>query len=249
MDSLKVKLDKIDSLKSELDKFGPIENILKKWIYTTTIYNSKLLQIDKARSFTYQEINELIERSTQDDCLDHECLEILDHKKALDYIYELSKNNVTGFNSKDIQNIHSILFKRINPNYAGKYRDGPTYIELKNGGQIQCCDHSLILGKLDNYFQHLLSIKEEHPLIIAGEVHNEFVKIHPFFNGNGRTGRLLMNLTLLQKNYVPVIILATYREKYEDTISLWPENRDAFYNIIADSEINSLETCLREIRP
>jgi Fic family protein len=246
MDNINDKLEKIDSLKSELVKFGPIENISKNWFYTTTIYNSKLLQIEKERSFTYQEINNLIERSKQDDCFEHEYLEIIDHKKAIDYIYELSKNNITGFNSNDILNIHSILFKNICPNIAGKYRDGPIWIELKNGGQIQCCDNSLILGKLGNYFQHLLSIKDENPLFIAGEVHNEFVRIHPFFDGNGRTGRLLMNLTLLQKKYVPVIILAKYREKYEEAISLWPENKDAFYNIIADSEINSLETCLRE---
>jgi len=103
---------------------------------------------------------------------------------------------------------------------------------------------------MNNFFDWLFSEKKEHPLIIAAEAHNKFVSIHPFFDGNGRTGRLLMDLILLNNGYVPVIIRSYKRtEYYDDAIKSWRNGKpEDFYNYIADCEKESLEECLRRIR-
>ena len=103
---------------------------------------------------------------------------------------------------------------------------------------------------MDNFFSWLFSSKSEHSVIIAAEAHTRFVSIHPFLDGNGRTGRLIMNLILLQNGYVPVIIKNNKRINYLDAIELWQnENKkDDFYNIIADYEIESLEIYIKTIK-
>lgn len=58
-----------------------------------------------------------------------------------------------------------------------------------------------------------------HPLILAGIFHQKFEKIHPFSDGNGRTGRMLMNYILMQNNYPPIIIHKARRGEYLDALS------------------------------
>jgi Fic family protein len=59
-----------------------------------------------------------------------------------------------------------------------------------------------------------LSKNKEHPMKLASEFHARFEKIHPFEDGNGRVGRLLVNAILLDKDYPPVIIRKTMRQSY-----------------------------------
>ncbi|MFH1649463.1 MAG: Fic family protein [Candidatus Woesearchaeota archaeon] len=60
--------------------------------------------------------------------------------------------------------------------------------------------------------------KDLHPLILASSFHHKFEKIHPFFDGNGRTGRILMNYILLQKEYPPIIHQKKHRTEYLDAL-------------------------------
>ena len=53
-----------------------------------------------------------------------------------------------------------------------------------------------------------------HPLVLAGIFHHKFEKIHPFMDGNGRTGRMLINWILLSNNYPPLVIRKKNRTKY-----------------------------------
>jgi len=53
-----------------------------------------------------------------------------------------------------------------------------------------------------------------HPLVLAVIFHHKFEKIHPFMDGNGRTGRMLLNYILIKNNYPPLIIQNKNREKY-----------------------------------
>lgn len=58
-----------------------------------------------------------------------------------------------------------------------------------------------------------------HPLALAILFHHKFENIHPFSDGNGRTGRMILNLILLSKGYPPLIVPRTLREKYLQVMS------------------------------
>ena len=59
---------------------------------------------------------------------------------------------------------------------------------------------------------------EQHPIEQSGILHGEFVKIHPFKDGNGRTARLLLNFELMRNSYPPIIINKEERENYYRTL-------------------------------
>ena len=252
MNIIKEKLNIIDALKSELDTLRPLSNDTVKSIKTLFdvefTYNSTAIE---GNTFTYQETKVLLlDGITIGGKSVREHLEIINHKEAIDYIEELSKKRTNELTRTDIFNIHSIILQKIDPQNAGKYRNVPVYALLKNGEKHKFCDPLLITDEMDNFFSWLVSDKKEHPLIIAAEAHTRFVSIHPFIDGNGRTGRLLMNLVLLQNGYVPVIIKNDKRVNYLDAIESWQNenNKDDFYNLAADYEIESLEIYLKTIK-
>ena len=57
-----------------------------------------------------------------------------------------------------------------------------------------------------------------HPVLLAGEAHYRFVKIHPFYDGNGRAARLLLNWILLVRGYPLTVIPAEARSRYITSI-------------------------------
>ncbi len=62
--------------------------------------------------------------------------------------------------------------------------------------------------------------KKLHPLVLATIFHHKFEKIHPFMDGNGRTGRIIMNYILLKMNYPPVIVRKKFRKEYLDAMRI-----------------------------
>ena len=73
-----------------------------------------------------------------------------------------------------------------------------------------------------------------HPLIRACLLHGEFVKIHPFVDGNGRTARLLLNFELIKNGYPPVIIKNEDRADYYDALEMasTTKNYTLFINLV-----------------
>tara|TARA_Y100000034_G_scaffold136048_1_gene210491 strand:- start:6114 stop:7112 length:999 start_codon:yes stop_codon:yes gene_type:complete len=61
--------------------------------------------------------------------------------------------------------------------------------------------------------------KKLHPLVLAGIFHHKFEKIHPFSDGNGRTGRIILCYMLIRENYPPMIIKKSRRNDYLDVLS------------------------------
>ena len=62
------------------------------------------------------------------------------------------------------------------------------------------------------------SLNKYHPIIKAALLHGELVKIHPFVDGNGRVSRLVMNLSLMNSGYVPVIVKKEKRLEYYESL-------------------------------
>lgn len=85
-----------------------------------------------------------------------------------------------------------------------------------------------------------------HPIVRSALLHGEFVKIHPFIDGNGRTSRLLMNFEVMKKGYLPIIIKAESRLSYYDTLNKASVKADYtdFVKLIAEFENNILDKYL-----
>jgi Fic family protein len=246
------KLEIIDSLKKELDGLRPLESEqagnLKKLFDVEFTYNSTAIE---GNTFSYQETKVvLLDGITIGGKSMREHLEIINHKEAIDYVEELSREKITELKRTDIFNIHSIILQGIDKKNAGRYRTTPVYVLLKDGSRHIFCDPLLIADEMDAFFNWLFTEQNEHPLIIAAEAQARFVGIHPFINGNGRTARLLMNLVLLQNGYVPAIIKTKDRAAYLDAIELWQNKNEKglFYGIIVDYEKESLELYLKTIK-
>jgi Fic family protein len=245
------RLEYIDNLKKELDGHRPLSKELivglKQLFDVDFTYNSTAIE---GNTFSFQETKILLlEGITIGGKSMREHLEIINHKEAIDYIEELSHKKTEELRKTDIFNIHSIILQGIDPKNAGKYRDVPVYVNLRDGTRHIFCDPLRIVDEMDIFFNWLFSFKKEHPVIIAAEAHTRFVSIHPFIDGNGRTARLIMNLILIQNGYTPVIIQNKRRINYLDAIESWQQNngKEKFYEIIIEYESESLEKYLETI--
>jgi Fic family protein len=140
--------------------------------------------------------------------------ETVGHGQAYDFMFTLiKKRHVTV---KDIKTMHRLFYKNIDEANAGTWRkesiivSGSEYVFPRPeeiGEQMRKLEKWVKAGR-NNY----------HPVTFAALLHLKFVSIHPFIDGNGRTGRLIMNLALVQDSYQLAIIPPLLRPEYIDTI-------------------------------
>jgi len=121
--------------------------------------------------------------------------------------------------------LHELCFKGSKP-FAGKFRN--VNVVVKNSaGQI--LHAGVPKEELNNYLEDFVQWHNENkanfkPLVLAAILHNQFEHIHPFQDGNGRVGRLLLNFILLKKNYPPVNIMLEDRAEYYKTLQEYSKN-------------------------
>ena len=202
-------LERIKEKKKKLNSLRPIPKIImqniKEYFDVELTYNSNAIE---GNTLNLQETRAVLEDGiTIGGKSLREHLEVINHKMAIDFIVSLLKKR--KIIEMDILDLHAIILDRIEPKYAGFYRPYQVYIR---GTTYVPPSHKKV-PKLMKEFIKLINSKKD-PLELATEVHYEFVKIHPFVDGNGRTARLLMNLILLRNNYPITVILNTERKKY-----------------------------------
>lgn len=132
-----------------------------------------------------------------------EHLEAINHYEAVGYIRDLSSEN-TVFNRSVLLSLHSLILRGIDSEHAGIFRNVPVMI---SGSQHTPPQPWQVEKLMEEYFLFYEQSKDVlHPVILAAELHEQLVTIHPFIDGNGRTARLVMNLILLQHGF-PIAIL------------------------------------------
>jgi Fic family protein len=145
--------------------------------------------------------------------------DVIEALNAVD-AWNFIKSYKNRLNKKYICKIQYELTKNTSCRIQGDYRDS----EVRIAGSEHVPPKPAAVPKLlEELFSQFYSEKRTlHPIELAALLHNRFVNIHPFTDGNGRTARLLMNWILLRNKFPPVIIEVSNKEQYYKAI----ENAD-----------------------
>ena len=176
-------------------------------------------------------------------------LEARNHKEALDYLYDLvSKNKRNTFSEVLIRSFNQIVIQDIDKKWAGRYRNSEVVI---TGSKHKPPSAVEIPGLISDLVGWLKKNKARfHTAELAALIHYKLAAIHPFFDGNGRTARLLMNVILMEKDYPLAIILKNDRKKYYNTLSKADKgDLIPFVRFIAQAIERSLDIYLRVLTP
>jgi len=130
--------------------------------------------------------------------------------------YSILLKDDTELSEKEIRNIHSLITKGIENINPGQYRTVPVYI---SGAEHIPPQPYIIFPEMEKLMLwYRNEANELHPIERATILHGEFVKIHPFLDGNGRTSRLLLNFELMKNGYPPIIIEKSERAIYFESL-------------------------------
>lgn len=176
-------------------------------------------------------------------------LEAKDHYEALEYLSDLVEAGKRHtISERLIRNLHHLIMTETDKEWAGKYRNSDVVIggaEHTPPGALEVPD---LMDKLVRWIKN--NRKKLHPVELSALCHHQLVYIHPFFDGNGRTARLLMNLLLMQKGYPLVVILKNDRKKYYQVLTK-ADKKDytSFLQFIVQAVERSLDIYLKTLTP
>lgn len=143
-------------------------------------------------------------------------LEAKDHKEALDFLYELVSGKRCTISEHLIRQLHQLVVKETEREWAGKYRDGAVIIGGAAHMPPDALDVPRQMAKLMQWLKQ--NERKLHTVELSAVLHHKLAAIHPFFDGNGRTARLVMNIILMMKGFPLAIILKNDRKKYYDVL-------------------------------
>ncbi len=241
---LEAKLSRLNSLRP-LPK--PAVKKLKEHLRFEMTYNSNAIE---GNSLTLREtfliINEGITVKGKP-LKDH--LEAKDHHAALQYLYELvelDKHNTIS--EQLIRSLHQLITLETDKEWAGSYRNANVII---TGTKHQPPDALEIPHKMQELIGWLkVNQTHFHIIEIAALLHHRLVHIHPFFDGNGRTSRLLMNVILMQNGFPLTIILKNDRKKYYRVLAQADKNNFKPLTLfIAQAVERTLDIYLKTLTP
>lgn len=137
-----------------------------------------------------------------------EQLEVKNHQAALRYLFQYLAEN-KPLDEELILKLHSILMNAIKPD-AGNYR----YHGVRIMGTDVPTANYLKVPELMKELAKDITKKTKNIFAQIADIHSRFEKIHPFSDGNGRIGRLIMHAMSLSQNLAPVVILQEKRRLY-----------------------------------
>jgi len=143
--------------------------------------------------------------------------------KAIDYVF----NTKQELNLSLIKKLHKLCFEKTR-DFAGSFRNVEVVIRDSKGKIIH---RGIPATNVEQELKEMIIWYKNNkskfkPLILAGIIHNQFETVHPFQDGNGRVGRLLLNFILLKNNYPPINILLADRGEYYYTLQKWQNEHE-----------------------
>ena len=240
-------LEQINSLKKSLDSCRPLTpaevDAIKEVFLVEHTYNSNAIE---GNTLTLQETALVLQGVTIDKKPLKDHLEVVGYKEAFQYVEELAKQD-KDLSEFDIKSIHNLVladrpedrgtFRRVNVRIAGALTNPvqPYLIEPK------------IEELLNNY---KVWSKTMHIVERVANFHLQFESIHPFIDGNGRTGRLIMNLQLIKEGLPAINIKFADRRKYYDAFDEYSRtgSSEAMTKLVGEAVISRLREMIEIIK-
>jgi len=234
--------ERIDQLKSKLQAMRPLnETELKRlrgeFIIENT-YNSNAIE---GNTLTLRETALILQEGvTIAEKPVREHLEAIGHKDAFEYVISLAEAN-KALSERVIKDIHSLVLMN-DANNRGIYRSVPVSIL---GAAHTPPQPYLVPVQMEALISDYDGMKQgKHIIEAIAEFHLLFEGVHPFIDGNGRTGRLVLNLELIKAGLLTVNIKFADRRKYYDCFDSYYANGrtpDMLAGLIAEYEVEELE--------
>ncbi len=217
-ENLAQQLSRIEKKKAILDRNRPLSGYatlkIKEALALEWTYNSNSIE---GNTLTLQETKVILEDGlTISGKSLREHFEAVNHQEAIEFIEKLSKKN-TPIELSNILDVHALVLSKIDKEFSGRFRNSGVRISGANFSPPNALKVYDLIDELMNWVNNESS--SINIIVKSCVFHHRFVWIHPFFDGNGRTVRLLFNLLLMQEGYPPAIILKNDRKKYYDALN------------------------------
>ena len=206
---------------------GEVERLREEFLIDFT-YNSNAIE---GNTLTLKETALVLEGMTIDQKPLKDHLEAVGHRDAFLYVPDIATKDIP-LDESVIKNIHALVLMD-RPEDKGIYRRIPVRIM---GAYTEPVQPYLIEPKIAELLAENEQRRETmNPIERIARFHLEFEGIHPFIDGNGRTGRLLLNLDLIRNGYPPINVKFTDRKRYYDAFDAYYRdgNADEMINLIA----------------
>lgn len=248
---MKYQLELLDQKLQQLNMIRPLHSALVKSITDNLLldynYNSNAIEGNTVSIYETKAILEngiTIKGKTL-----KEHIEIINHNTAVNELVTMVQHQ-EAVSEELIKKLHTIIMSGT-PHYlykfVGNYRDDNIRV---TGTSKQFTSHYALdfkMPELIKWYKDNQSVL--HPVVLAAELHGKFVNIHPFFDGNGRTARLLMNLELMKNGYPITVIQFTDRYNYYSALDASSDDvgYDKFTQYIIENVDRTLDIYLEEI--
>src|SRR5690625_2254741 len=240
--------EKIDQKKALLDAKRPLpkhtlkslrDKLLLEWTYNTNAIEGNTLTINETKV--------VLEGITVGGKTMREHLEVINHRDAITFVEEIVKNQ-ESLTEWQMKNIHRLILKGIDDEYAGVYRDQKVLI---SGAKHTPPDPLLIQEQMEQLIDwYKKEAKQLHPITRGAMLHVNFVGIHPFIDGNGRTARLLLNLELMKEGFPPIVIKVENRLDYYKALDKAHTEKDYndFIRLVKVEAEDSIDLYLKTVK-
>lgn len=255
--SLEQKLQQIDDLQNKIASYGPLpDDVLKKinykfrleWNYTSNSMEGNSLTKSETRSV-------MIGNITVNAKPIKDILEVKGHDEVISAIMKMGKGEL-NITEKRIKEIHVGIMHEEDPDkkkMMGQWKKDSNYLYNYKNERFDFVAPADVPERMHQLVNWINSEKDKiaggakdalHPVMLALRFNLEYVTIHPFYDGNGRTSRILTNLILISYGYPPLYIKENERAAYYQylaDIQGYGGEPDVFYEYMAGLTIRSQE--------
>ena len=243
-------LRRLTEKRQQLDRHKPLQvaltDNLNQWFRIELTYTSSAIE---GNTLSRQETALVVEKGiTVEGKSIREHLEAQNHARAWDYLQTFVNKKITDINETLVLDLQRMILSKIDDTNAGRYRN----VAVRIAGSTVILPNPVKVPQLmEEFIVWLHKQSQDHPVKLAADAHLKFESIHPFVDGNGRVGRLLLNLILMQAGYPPALIRPEDRKDYITSLEegQLSGNLDKFYEVIYQAVERSLDIYLESVEP